>query len=336
MTTRDRLIEKLFQGTCTREELIHLMDIIKYESSDIDSESEIMKKLWNTLESDPDLDEYTATVILDKTLNKITFHKRADHDHVREIYNEENKRNLQKKWLLGGSIAAAILFVVGIIMGYQHFTYTDNVTQTTTGFGEWKSLTLPDGSVVILNANSSISYAENWKKETRNVKLEGEAFFKIAKDEAGTTFTVSTKDIGIVVLGTTFNVHTRGDKTNVFLEEGKVKLKMDYSEKLLSPGDFVSYSSSQKTITSYHKSLSESHTSWKDGSLIMTERRVEDIFEKIEEIYGYEVKTLDNNLLSEVKTIAIPMDRIEIAIPILEKVLNVNIEINEGQLMVKK
>jgi len=332
MTTKERLIEKLFQGTSTREELESLMDMIEHEQ--LKTDPDIMEKLWNSLADYPDLDASTSSDILDNTLKKIALYK---DDNPIQDYKQKRRIAIPNKWFAGGSIAATIILMIGIFWGYQYFLSSESIVTATTSFGEWKHVVLPDGSEVVLNANSSISYSKSWKKgNARKVNLKGEAFFKVAEDPQGATFTVSTKDVGIIVLGTTFNVHTRGDETKVFLEEGKVKLDLGNSEHLLSPGDFVSYSSAQKSITSFHKSQAASHTSWKDGSLIINDRTVEEIFEKIKEIYGYEVKTHDETLLKEVKTIAIPMDRIEIAIPILEKVLNVHIELNEDQLLVKK
>ena len=102
----------------------------------------------------------------------------------------------------------------------------------TTAYGETKQLTLPDGTRVILNANSNLSYANDWASgevsRTRSVRLAGEAFFKVTKRQTPTgspvKFVVNSRDLQIAVLGTEFNVNQRGQAVSVMLNEGKVQI----------------------------------------------------------------------------------------------------------------
>ena len=97
-------------------------------------------------------------------------------------------------------------------------TLNENIA---TQYAENKEVVLPDASKIILNADSELSYSEKkWDKE-RNVSLEGEAFFKVAK---GKRFTVSTGHGTVAVLGTQFNVENRKGYFEVTCFEGLVSV----------------------------------------------------------------------------------------------------------------
>ena len=125
-----------------------------------------------------------------------------------------------KKYL---RIAAVIALVVGI----SYFYNTASMDQVvSTQYAERAAVTLPDNSEVLLNAGSKISYQKKKWEKNRNIVLEGEAFFKVAKGE---TFRVST-NMGVVrVLGTQFNVENREDFFEVSCYEGLVSVR--YNEK---------------------------------------------------------------------------------------------------------
>jgi ferric-dicitrate binding protein FerR (iron transport regulator) len=126
----------------------------------------------------------------------------------------------QKKWRYI-NIAASIILLIGL---FAYFNFYSEITYSS-GYGEHVSFNLPDGSKVILNSKSTISYNKhNWDKH-RALKLHGEAFFDVEK---GNAFTVSTKLGDVSVLGTEFNVNATNDYFNVACFEGKVKVK-DYS-----------------------------------------------------------------------------------------------------------
>lgn len=252
-----------------------------------------------------------------------------DANHTKVIHM--NRRKLLQRF----AIAASIVFMFGTVLWFW-LIKPQQMQVIATNYGEWKTQTLPDGSEVKLNANSEIKFATNWQMgEDRKVWLMGEAFFEVSKDPQRAKFTVVTEDLEVEVLGTAFNVHSRGKQTGVFLKEGKVRLDMGKEERLMVPGEFIAYSAHGKKIIEYKKSLVETHTSWKEGSLIMQDEKVEKIFGKIAEIYGYKIEMASQELLGQQKTIAIPMDKIEISIPILEKVLGVEIELKENLLIVK-
>lgn len=234
------------------------------------------------------------------------------------------------------AIAAGLFLLLGIAGLIWQQNSAQYVTYAT-GFEEWKTLTLPDASVVKLNANSEIRLAEEWTEgEDRRVWLKGEAFFEVEKKpQTGVTFTVITDDLSIEVLGTSFNVHSRGEQTNVFLEEGKIKLALDGHEKILAPGDLLTYSSRKNVVTEQYKASASKHISWKDGTLILRNTPSTEILKKIQEIYGVAIVIESEKVKGQIKTVGVPMDKLEIAIPILERTLDAKITHVGSKLIIK-
>ncbi|WP_296382619.1 FecR family protein [Winogradskyella sp.] len=136
---------------------------------------------------------------------------------------------LYRSWTIGIAASFVLLFGLFSIFGNSNIIIE-------TGFGESKIVTLLDGSEVILNSKSKLSYNDEDWKENRTLSLDGEAFFKVQK---GSTFTVNTNNGSVTVLGTQFNVNSTNDFFDVVCYEGKVKVKTTQSEHVLLPSNSV-------------------------------------------------------------------------------------------------
>jgi len=115
-------------------------------------------------------------------------------------------------------IAAVIVIV---IISYLLFT-NNSVTTIDSGIAQKTELTLPDESIVILNASSTISYSEKQWEKQRKVQLKGEAYFNVTK---GSQFDVETSAGVVMVLGTEFNVKVRNNYFEVICYKGLVAVK---------------------------------------------------------------------------------------------------------------
>jgi ferric-dicitrate binding protein FerR (iron transport regulator) len=123
--------------------------------------------------------------------------------------------------------------VLAICFSVYYYTTTLNTT-VTTQLAQKTTVELPDASTVSLNAKSLLAYNKNdWKKE-RNVDLQGEAFFKVAK---GSSFNVKTTSGTVTVYGTQFNVKQRDNYFEVICYEGLVGVTYNTKETKLTPGD---------------------------------------------------------------------------------------------------
>ena len=129
------------------------------------------------------------------------------------------------------AVAASVVIVIGLV-----FYFNNLESHFQTGFSEQLAVVLPDNSKVQLNANSEIDYNANKWDYKRLIKLKGEAFFDVEK---GTSFTVKTLGGLVEVLGTEFNVISRGDYFEVRCHEGKVRVTSNATNKevILLPGN---------------------------------------------------------------------------------------------------
>lgn len=125
----------------------------------------------------------------------------------------------------------AAIFVVGLGLYFAFFTST--LTTVTTLASQQQSFELPDNSSVTLNADSEVAYNKNNWSDKREVKLKGEAFFKVAK---GAKFDVVTTTGTVSVLGTEFTVKQRNNYFEVKCFEGVVKVSGNNKSYKLTQG----------------------------------------------------------------------------------------------------
>jgi transmembrane sensor len=187
------------------------------------------------LEAFKNLEDYDDLIKLDKGLQAF---KVDDFNTSKELENIlsiiETKKVVdakkQRHWFKPFMRVAAIL---AICFSLYYYTTTLN-TNITTEVAQKTTVDLPDKSSVILNAKSLLAFnKKSWKNE-RDVELEGEAFFKVAK---GSTFHVITKSGTVTVYGTQFNVKQRDNYFEVICYEGLVGVTYNSIETKLKPGD---------------------------------------------------------------------------------------------------
>ena len=146
-----------------------------------------------------------------------------------KIKTETKVKKLVPNWVY--SIAASVALLFGVF-------YFINLNETfSTSYGEQLAIVLPDGSQVELNAKSELSFdKDDWENGQRTLMLSGEGFFKVKK---GSKFTVYTESGSISVLGTQFNVKRTENYFSVKCFEGKVSVKNNNQETILSPGNGI-------------------------------------------------------------------------------------------------
>ena len=203
----ESFLAKWLDGTIsdlTLKELVSEQDFIDY------------KKIKSGLELLDELNRPVATSF--NALNN-SIHKKRNFKHSQATF----------KW--GLSIAASILVVLGCYFAFNF----EEITHETS-YAEQKTISLPDGSEVVLNAKSAINFTEKDWRNNRTIILKGEAFFKVKK---GSTFSVQTSNGQVSVLGTQFNVKHTDAFFEVVCYEGKVSVTNNKKEYLLNPGNAI-------------------------------------------------------------------------------------------------
>lgn len=198
---------------------------------------------------------------------------------------------------------------IGLMVLSVFWLKTDRMVSKTisfssqTGFGEVKKLLLPDSSEVTLNAYSRLVYAEK-ENSDREVWIDGEAFFQVKHTVNNKKFIVHTFDkLSVEVLGTSFNVNSKGNEIAVVLQEGSIKVEIDEgnarekTQMYLKPGEMVSYN---KKFGDYSKRevAPEKYDSWASGKLMMNDYTLEQAATFMQQVFGKKIIIRDSTLVS--------------------------------------
>lgn len=244
----------------------------------------------------------------------------------------------QNRWSrLAASLAGLIILCSALF--YIYTSRQDNPVTYQTAYGQNSTFILPDSSVVTLNGNTRLTHSENWNSnKTREVWLEGEAFFEVRNNQK-TRFVVHTSRLDVEVLGTKFNVFNRGEKANVVLNSGKVKVKIssetDTSSVLLMPDEALEFHREKNTV-SKRQVKAEVLTSWRNKILVFENTPLYKVKEMIENTYGVEVMFSENVDATEELAGTIPTDNLEVLLTVLAKSSNLQITRNNDKIIIDK
>ena len=303
----------------TTESFIDFLSNNRFKDWVLNPKDAELSTFWaNWLLENPDKKGEIAafkTLIINMNQPADTLSDKAENQLWNDIQNTLNKaenedvfetpKQMKPVFTRWWAIAAALIFLIAASV----FLFVNNKTSTETfqtAYGETHSLSLPDGSKVILNANSSIYFNKNWKVgEDRQVTLKGEAFFIV--NEQGTAthrdrFIVHTPQLDIEVLGTRFNVNTYRSQTQVVLQKGSVNIvtKTHAQEKKynLSPGQCAVFDK-QKDVVNISQVNSDAYVGWKDNRFIFDRTPLSEVAIMLENTYGIKVIISDKELAAK-------------------------------------
>ena len=245
---------------------------------------------------------------------------------------------------IAASVALLVSFTVVLwMLGNDH-------TQTvTTDYGEVKAITLPDQSIVMLNGNSILTYEDAWDAQTpREVWIKGEAYFDIKHLNQDTLFVtpgdrfiVHGNGIDIQVLGTSFNVKSRRNKTNIALLTGKIEVSyadptsVSSGGLVMLPGDYVEYAG-QKLLTK--KKLARPHkaATWTVREITFTDPSLNDIMETLQDNYGYAVNVEDQELMSLKIEGEISVTSVQELLSLVSSTLGIHLEESGNEIIISR
>ena len=298
------LIEKYFDGNITDAEIKKLSDWIKNDRH--------LQNWWE--EEFSKSDAGINPVLRDKLFARI----KEQTQGKEETQGKENPRTIRMnpwKW------AAAIVLPICIAF----FTYYLVDSSQTVGApfivkadkGDKATIELPDGTNVVLNSASQLSYLNNFGENGRRVQLNGEAYFKVAHDEK-CAFIVQVGDLEVKVLGTSFNVSAYEDAKDVtvVLLEGKVGVYAQKTSHIMKPGDKIEYNKATHKITATQVHSSD-YIEWTKGNIYFEKESLENIMKTLSRIYDVEIRFDSNKLPNEYFTGTIPGGGIQNALNIL-------------------
>ena len=224
-------------------------------------------------------------------------------DEMREdIFLEVNnriERSLRRRfWLRISAVAASVTLLFGISNyisfheGYKKLN--SQMIEMVNPMGMRSSVVLSDGTKVILNAGTTLSYPAAFVSGQREVKVNGEAFFEVSHDKEH-PFIVSAENVKVKVLGTKFNVKAYDDDDNieVTLAEGKVGVGLDTKNLIqIMPGQQMK--ASHRFIK--REVRLQSYTAWVCGKFYFTNYPLEKIAKQLERSFNVRIQILGDDL----------------------------------------
>lgn len=227
------------------------------------------------------------------------------------IRSEEVKPRftLKRYWM---QVAASLLLLIAGSLTVLTFMQRNeinalaeqNVVIRSGDYG--KSLvTLPDGTIVHLNAKSSLTYSQDFGRNDRKVALSGEGFFEVKKDTEK-KFIVGTGYMDIAVLGTKFNVYAYETKdiVEMSLVEGSVDVttsRPPYQSIRVKPNEKVVYNKRTGNLL-HERTSNKMETAWINKELVFRSERLEDVFRCLSRKFAVTFSVDDETLLNDLYT----------------------------------
>ena len=308
------IIVRYFAKEATPDELNELQDWLALDSNNI-IEFQKLQKI------------YSVTA-----LKKTTFEISNSWENIKSKIKTEKPKIIPFYQTRVFKIAASIIAFIAI--SFVIYQSTKTTITDYTAKNQTLNITLPDNSIAYLNRNSHISVdLDDYKEETRNLILKGEAFFEVEKNPEK-PFIVTVSDIKIKVLGTSFDIKETDENVSVTVKTGKVKVFQTSNESNfveLVTNESVVFS---KTSKAFKESEADSNViSWKTGVFIFEEETLENVVIHLNKHYSSKI-TVTNNLKNLKYTGTIKDLDFESSVKLLELTFNIkSVKTENGYLL---
>lgn len=271
------LIKRYLKGNCTPRERALIRELMRTGEA---------KALFDEVLDEHPIDDRAKADRKQLDVWTKKFHERINasgRDNVRPINH--------RAWLKYAAVLAFLMLTIGSYVFLHNNNAASTVIamqQTVNPNGKLVRIKLSDSTTVMLNAASKLKYPDHFNGKTREVYLEGEAFFDVAHD-AGHPFIVHTSQLKVNVLGTSFNVkdyHAENEIT-VTVASGKVGVmtsKHGSKTFMLLPGQQLHYNTTDQLINQSRVDVNDI-ASWQSGMLIYHNETLENISRQMERWY---------------------------------------------------
>lgn len=260
------LLEKFFSGESTEEENKVLSKIFKDGGEDI-------------------FDEYCRRKWAENDCRIPTSVK----DRIRQSLFTKMPRVKWRRVIASASavLAAAVILFMCVLWSRPSENAAPEIFEIVAERGQKSSVTLPDGSRVMINSASTISYTSDYNVKERNVFLSGEAYFDVASN-ADIPFVVHADKVSVTALGTEFNVKAYAEDPYVVttLVEGSVRTEAGTQYELLTRAQEASYNKEADVLLAYEVKDISRAVPWIRNELLFENESLADIAVTLERMYN--------------------------------------------------
>lgn len=241
-------------------------------------------------------------------------------------------------------IRIAALLVLALGAGwFGHYFYSESsasqiveMKNIESSKGQIKEIFLSDGTHVWLNADSKISFPSNFTKNTREIELQGEAYFEVTSNEAY-PFLVKTKNHTVKVTGTQFNIceYPESKIIETTLVEGKVKIISGNFIKDLKPGQQSSFNTQTAKVV-INEADFETYTAWREGRYEFKNEPISKIFQIMERWWDVDINYPETKLKNErISGVLRRHKSIEQHFEVIKQLVPIDYEIDNDKIEIK-
>ena len=288
MAEIDTIIQNYLHGKTTEEENLQLNEWIQ-QSPENKKRLFGEKDIWETFGFHSDQKKYEVIPELEILKNRV---------EIRNSYRSVQLTNLWK-------IAAIILIAFGLGWSSQYISFINKqqkdeilTQEIIVPKGQVNQIFLADGSRIWINSESKLILPSVFAPNKRVVKLNGEAFFEVAKDK-NRPFIVEVSGQQILVFGTSFNVRAYDNSTKIetTLETGQIQLHVGNETKMLRPGEQSLFNKTKKQLI-VSRVDPTIFSSWKNGRYEFQNEDLVEVFKIVERWYDVDI-SYDKNAFRE-------------------------------------
>lgn len=263
----------------------------------------------------------------------------VDHEIPSYKMLEQIRKNIRIKKLkrISFRVAAVLipaLFIIGFYMQLSSrvdIFGTPEYEEIIVAKGERIQMIFQDGTKVYINSDSKLRYPKKFALNSREVYLEGEAYFEVAKNKKR-PFIVNLNGPAIHVLGTSFNVqdYPENKDITVCLDEGHINLTLPSEKKYpVQPGEKLVYNKENKLCTISRIEDMQRMSIWKQNVIVFKDTPLPEVLKVLNRWYNVDFKVEDNRALTYVYTLTSENTLLEKVLMDLEKIAPVKFDYNE-------
>lgn len=292
----------------------------------MDIEKEILYRFFNG-DATPEEQEQVRTYLEDSPANwKEYLRERRLFDAIilknsTIVSQKQRKRKLQIRSIVMECMKVAALLVIAFTTAYFWFDKSGDAAATSvvsTLQGQMANVTLPDGTRVWLNSNTTLEYPTSFADGKRNVQIAGEAYFEVTRDEAR-PFVVQTTRTQVEVLGTKFYVedYSNSDRVETALIEGSVLVTSGNSTLKLKPSFKAVLRNGQMVV----EKIADFDTyRWREGLICFKSKPFAEILREFEKYYGMKIVIANDKVSNPALTGKFRLaDGLEYALRVLQR-----------------
>jgi transmembrane sensor len=229
-------------------------------------------------------------------------------------------------------LAAAVVLVVGAVFAWRQLSPAPEATVYATGLGERLEVNLPDGTIAVLGAQSTLTVPARFDSTARRVTLYGEGWFEATHGTSA--FEVVSGDYLVRDIGTVFTVTQRADvPLEVTVVEGEVQVRVTADTAILlaslQAGDVGTFTRPDTTleheaVLAHDQPVAE-RASWRTGTLEVVDAPVQQVVDRLAAWHGTTIIVAPERSLGKTITATLPLDSLDAAIDLVATLINATV-----------